>query len=192
MGRLASMCIALGSIAVTAIKEPAVNQAQDSRSERTDEHNRHKSIPLAQGKPRGEPIFIDEEREQIGNFSDSIQQPPASDSSEDSSSQIPIRSLFPQEAQFPQPHLLTPRQLRSKLRQIYSTLDRNRIAIGLVAHLPDEIIYRYLTEEIIPHGVTHSHSEPAPRLVIDGCDGRCSNCFQQKYCSAKDSQIFKL
>ena len=99
--------------------------------------------------------------------------------------QIPLRSIFPDDFEFPPASSMTDEQLAAKLDAITDILASRSIVIDTVGDLPDNLLYKYVLEEIddleipleMPEGTVHH---------LDGCDGSCPDCFQRDYCEVKD------
>lgn len=73
--------------------------------------------------------------------------------------------------------------LKEKLAAIKEVFAANNIELGLADGLPDKLVYKYLTEEVLlePAGFPIGPDCPSI-LVIDGCDGYCPACFQKDHC----------
>lgn len=88
-------------------------------------------------------------------------------------------------ADYPASSELTDNEIDQKLNVIVGFLEKNGITLGLVADVPNRIVYKYLVEdylfdsgELYPVGIGG--------MVIDGCSGDCPSCFQMDYCKSKD------
>ncbi|MBW8017765.1 MAG: hypothetical protein FVQ82_16445 [Planctomycetes bacterium] len=95
----------------------------------------------------------------------------------------PLSYLFPDDFTFPPADKIDGRELDEKLAAIEEVFAANHIELGLVDGLPDELIYKYLTEEVLlePAGFPIGPDCPST-CVIDGCDGDCPDCFQKDHC----------
>jgi hypothetical protein len=94
----------------------------------------------------------------------------------------PLRSLFPDDFEFPPVSSLSAGQIAGKLREIASVLSMNNIELSFANPLPDAVMYKYLAEECIPHETVSAAVEAGFTLNLDGCDGGCDSCFQKEYC----------
>jgi len=95
----------------------------------------------------------------------------------------PLSCLFPDDFAFPPIDQLDGRKLKEKLAAIEEVFEANHIELALAAKLPDEITYKYLTEEVLlePAGFPIGPDSPST-CVLDGCHGNCPDCFQEDYC----------
>ena len=95
----------------------------------------------------------------------------------------PLSCLFPEDFTFPPVDEIDGRGLKEKLAAIEEVFAANNIELGLAKRLPDELVYKYLTEEVLlePAGFPIGPDCPST-CVLDGCDGDCPGCFQKDYC----------
>ena len=95
----------------------------------------------------------------------------------------PLSCLFPDDLTFPPVDEIDGRVLKEKLEAIKEVFAANNIELALVDGLPDELAYKYLTEEVLlePAGFPIGPDCPST-CVIDGCGGYCPGCFQKDYC----------
>jgi hypothetical protein len=96
--------------------------------------------------------------------------------------QVPMRSLFPDEYEFPPVDTLSDAELEAKLDEILRILGEHTIVVDLIDKLPDRLTYKYLTEEVIPEDMVAAENPTGMRMHIDGCTGGCDDCFQKDYC----------
>jgi hypothetical protein len=100
--------------------------------------------------------------------------------------QRPIQSFFPEGFSFPPVESMTREQLAEKLDAICEVLANFGIDVQLRPNLPDEYVYKYLVDEVIPHETTLPDNGFGISHVIDGCTGSCEDCFQAKFCDVRD------
>jgi hypothetical protein len=95
----------------------------------------------------------------------------------------PLSYLFPDDFTFPPADKIAGRELKETLAEIEKVFTANNIRIGLAKRLPDEMVYKYLTEEVLlePAGFPIGPDCPST-CVLDGCDGYCPGCFQKDHC----------
>jgi hypothetical protein len=96
--------------------------------------------------------------------------------------QMPMRSLFPSDYEFPPGSSMSDEAVSRKLEEIEELLDRHNVAFGFANKLPDRVLYRYLVEECIPHETVTQATQAGFTWTLDGCDGCCEECFQKDYC----------
>jgi|WetSurMetagenome_2_1015567.scaffolds.fasta_scaffold00022_21 hypothetical protein len=96
---------------------------------------------------------------------------------------VPVRSLFPEDFEFPPASSLPPEKLAEKIQEIARVLSANNIEFGFANDLPDEVLYRYLAEDFAPNELISAAAGAGFTWCIDGCDGGCDDCFQKAYCS---------
>jgi hypothetical protein len=96
----------------------------------------------------------------------------------------PMRSLFPEDFEFPPVSSMSARQLARKIKEIASILSMNNIELAFANPLPDAVLYKHLVEECIPHETVSAAVEAGFTLNLDGCEGGCESCFQREYCKA--------
>jgi hypothetical protein len=95
---------------------------------------------------------------------------------------VPMRSLFPEDYEFPPAESLSSEQLSAKLDEIADILSRNHIEFGFVGDLPDMVLYKHLVEDVIPNDSIETSTGTMGVWVLDGCTGCCEECFQHDYC----------
>jgi len=93
-----------------------------------------------------------------------------------------MRSLFPDEYEFPPASALSADALAEKLSEIAGILDHNGIALGFCEAVPEALVYRYMVEEVIPHEEVFPQNGEGFTTTLDGCTGGCDECFQKPYC----------
>jgi len=96
---------------------------------------------------------------------------------------IEIRTLFPLNFKFPKTDQLSDEALEKKLDKIKDILKKNDIYLDLRKKCPDQIIYQYVLDEVLPLKIAVSRPEGLQHH-IDGCDGWCPGCFQQPFCDS--------
>lgn len=100
----------------------------------------------------------------------------------DKEPEVLISSLFPDCSEFPDEKMLSDVQIVQKLDEIYKTLSAYNIEFGFSEELPDRVLYKHLTEEVIPEDTIHASTQAGFTCVLDGCSGNCPDCFQKDYC----------
>jgi hypothetical protein len=96
---------------------------------------------------------------------------------------IPVRSLFPEDFEFPRVSSMTPEQISRKLGEIEEILSHHNIAFGFANDLPPYLLYTHLVEDYIPNEQVTAATGAGFTWNIDGCDGDCESCFQRDYCA---------
>lgn len=98
----------------------------------------------------------------------------------------PLRSLFPEDYEFPASATLTDEQLDAKVNDIKDILEQFGIFVELRKGVPDRVAYDYIVQKVIP--VEEVSDDPSPRLnlIFDGCTGGCDACFQRQWCDVPD------
>ncbi len=86
---------------------------------------------------------------------------------------------------FPDSEELTDHEIDRKLKEIVAVLEKNGSELGLIADVPDRIVYKFLVEDYL-FDKDNLHPVGIGGWVIDGCSGDCPSCFQLDYCSTKD------
>lgn len=99
----------------------------------------------------------------------------------DRDSEIPARSLFPDDYTFPKAESMTDEELNNKLDEIESILYNHNIELGFANEIPDKVLYNYLIEFIKKDSVSATVTAGFT-TVLDGCTGDCESCFQKEYC----------
>jgi hypothetical protein len=102
--------------------------------------------------------------------------------SSDDGPQIPIRSLFSEDYQFPPAESMTEAQLTEKLDQISDTLYGHNIVFEFWADVPDKLVYNYLVNKVIAEETIAEKKIDGCLTHLTGCDGACDICFQKGYC----------
>ena len=98
-------------------------------------------------------------------------------------SEIPVRSLFPSDYRFPSADNLSAKEIEDKLQYITMIFGQNNIQLDYSEDLPDRILYKHITEQVIPHETICYQTIPGFICHLDGCGGDCESCFQREYCS---------
>jgi len=88
-------------------------------------------------------------------------------------------------ADYPAPSELSDKEIAHKLEEIVAILHENGADLGLVADVPDRIVYKFLVEDYL-FDKDNLHPVGIGGWVIDGCSGDCPSCFQLDYCDTKD------
>lgn len=96
---------------------------------------------------------------------------------------IPMRALFPQEYEFPAASSMSREELSRKIGEIARILSMHNVEFGFANDLPDEVLYKYLVEECIPHDSVSATVSEGFTWYLDGCDCGCDECFQNQYCA---------
>ncbi len=92
-----------------------------------------------------------------------------------------IRSLFPDDFDFPAPESMTPEALEKKLDEILDVLEANLIVLELQAGLQAVDAYKYFLGSVMDSEISLERI-PDMWLHLDGCDGSCPDCFQNGCC----------
>ncbi|MFP4013145.1 MAG: hypothetical protein ACLFVQ_03595 [Chitinispirillaceae bacterium] len=95
--------------------------------------------------------------------------------------EVVIRSLFPENYEFPDPDTLDTDQLDRKIEDILDILEKSRIYIDLVKDLPDKLFYQYIVESVLDDTIPVSSNDKSD-MIYNGCGGDCESCFQKEYC----------
>lgn len=95
---------------------------------------------------------------------------------------VPVRSLFPEGYEFPPVSSMSRRNLSKKIKEIAEILSAHNVEFGFANKLPDEVLYKYIAEDFIPHEMIGASIQAGFTFVIDGCDGCCEECFQKSHC----------
>jgi 5S rRNA maturation endonuclease (ribonuclease M5) len=99
-----------------------------------------------------------------------------------------VKSFFPPGYKFPKVEKMSPEELERKLEEILTILEDNRVDVSLTENLPDNLIYNFIIENVIPAEVTVSPLS-AGFEVFDGCRGDCEECFQKDYCETAKEEL---
>jgi hypothetical protein len=97
--------------------------------------------------------------------------------------EVPIRSFFPEEHVFPPAESMSPQELSAKLDEIAEILSTHDVEFGFANPLPDMLLYKHLTEDVIPNDTISPAIGAGGKWFLDGCTGACDDCFQKQYCS---------
>ena len=97
---------------------------------------------------------------------------------------IPMRALFPDDYEFPAASSMSGEELSRKIQEIAGILSMHNVEFGFANDLPDEVLYTYLVKECIPNDSVSATISEGFTWYLDGCDGGCDECFQNKYCAA--------
>jgi hypothetical protein len=92
-----------------------------------------------------------------------------------------IRSLFPDDFEFPQPDGMKRKELSAKLNQILLILEDHGICLDLIGKIPDAVVYNHIVQDALNDEIPLEIPDGF-RYHIDGCDGYCPECFQRPYC----------
>lgn len=96
--------------------------------------------------------------------------------------QIPMRSLFPGDFEFPPAESMSEQEISDKLDAINDIFSSHNIEFGFAEELPDKLLYKHLVEDCIPNDMVDSSTSAGFTCVLDGCNGDCESCFQKEYC----------
>jgi hypothetical protein len=104
----------------------------------------------------------------------------------------PVRSLFPDNYPFPPAESMSPQELRQKLEDMERTLGKHNVGFGFAKELPDALLYKHLVEEVIPNDTVTTAAAEGFAWYLDGCTGRCEDCFQNRYCTTGREILEKI
>lgn len=96
--------------------------------------------------------------------------------------EVPIRSLFPADYQFPSVESMDDNQVAQKLDEISDILSKQSIELGFNEELPDRVLYKYLAEDCIINDTITPPGSTGYIWTLNGCGGDCDSCFQKEYC----------
>ncbi len=91
-----------------------------------------------------------------------------------------IGSLLPEDYQVPAPGELSGDDLTAKLDDILDKLEEHGVDVHLLDETPDDVVYRYVVEKILPEKEVFSRTS---RVIFTGCTGDCESCPQKPYCT---------
>lgn len=91
-----------------------------------------------------------------------------------------IGSLLPEGYEVPPPGRLSGDELTAKLDDILDKLEEHGVDVHLLEETPDEVVYRYVVEQVLPEKEVFSRTT---RVVFIGCTGDCPSCIQEPYCT---------
>jgi hypothetical protein len=98
---------------------------------------------------------------------------------------IPVTEILKIDTRrFPHADKLTAKQLKAKLRRLTRIMARHSFYFTREENIPEQIIYRYLTE-----GFLNSFGTPNPGkwvCHVTGCTGWCEKCFFRDWCDIED------
>ena len=86
---------------------------------------------------------------------------------------------------YPDSEELSDNEVDQILKEIIVVLEKNGVALGLIADVPNRIVYKFLVEDYL-FDKNNLHPVGLGGWVIDGCSGDCPSCFQLDYCTTKD------